>query len=160
MLHRLASGRDIDSVYDLYMEETSNPYLTYDPMDRNAFRSIYAELLKSQTLYVVQADNEVIAVYRLIPKTDRQAHTIYLGGFTIKKELQGKGLGTQILVHIKNTAMQRNKTRIELTVDINNIAAIRSYKKIGFEIEGIVRKSYRLSSTNQYYDEYLMGLIL
>lgn len=160
MFHRLASDRDFDSVYDLYMDEESNRYLTYDPMDKPAFKKIYNDLLKSKSLHVVEAGGEIVGVYRLIPKTDRQAHMIYLGGFTIKKELQGKGLGTQILAQIKNTAIQRNKTRIELTVDINNAAAIRSYKKIGFEIEGIVRKSYRLSSTNQYYDEYLMGLIL
>ena len=36
---------------------------------------------------------------------------------------------------------------------------IALYKKIGFEIEGRIRNSYRLSATEQFYDEYLMGLI-
>ena|ERR1700730_1321321 len=160
MVHRLATEKDIDAVYDLYMVGSSNIYLTYDPMNKVEFETIYAGVLKSNTLYVVEKDNHVIATYRLIPKTDRQAHTIYLGGFSIRQELQGKGLGSQILSDIKTTAFLRGKTRIELTVDIHNSAAIGVYKKMGFIIEGHIRRSYRRSDTNAFYDEYLMGLIM
>jgi RimJ/RimL family protein N-acetyltransferase len=160
MVHRLATEKDIDEVYDLYMAEPSNMYLTYDPMDITAFASIYPGLLDTETLYVVEKENELIATYRIIPKTDRQAHTVYLGGFTIKQGLQGQGFGSQILSHIKKAVAESGKIRIELTVDIDNASAIGLYKKMGFIIEGHIKKSYKRSSTNSYYDEYLMGLIL
>lgn len=160
MIHRLASPEDFDSIYDLYMEESANPYLTYDPMAKLEFTAIYNQLLKTETVFVVEDESEIIATYRLIPKTDRQAHTVYLGGFTIKKEWQGKGYGAKILLHIKAYAIEQGKKRIELTVDINNAGAIALYKKTGFEIEGQIRKSYRRSDTNKYYDEYLMGVLL
>ena len=44
-------------------------------------------------------------------------------------------------------------------MDVSNAGAIALYKKMGFEIEGIVRNSYKLSSTNKFYDEYLMAVL-
>lgn len=158
--HRLASPGDFDAVFDLHMDDTSNRYLTYDPMDRDEFRPVYHDLLKTNTLYVAEKNNQIIASYRLIPKENRQSQTIYLGGFVIKSNLKGKGLGSKILEHIKKEAASGGKKRIELTVDLKNEAAINLYKKLGFEIEGVVRMSYRLKSTNEYFDEYLMGLLL
>ena len=160
MTHRLATLKDIDAIFELYMDKAANPYLTYDEMERDKFVDIYVGLLQSATLFVVELDHEIISTYRLIPKENRQAHTWYLGSFTIKKKLQGRGLGLLVLEHIKQTAMQANKKRIELTVDITNDAAIHLYKKAGFEIEGQVKMSYTRSDTGAYYDEYLMGVIV
>ena len=160
MIHRLASPQDFESIYDLYMEESANPYLTYDPMGKQDFKAIYKKLLKTETVFIVENEGTIIATYRLIPKADRQAHTVYLGGFTIKKGFQGKGFGTKILEHIKAYASEQHKIRIELTVDIINAAAIALYKKAGFIEEGQIRKSYRRSDTNDYYDEYLMAVLL
>ena len=77
---RLASQQDVDAVFDLYMDDVANPSLTYDPMDRESFKSLYIELLPTATLFVVEMAGKVIGTFRLIPKKDRQAHTIYLGG--------------------------------------------------------------------------------
>ena len=160
MIHRLADAKDFDDVYDLYMDDYANAYLTYDPMSKEAFKPIYASVMNTGTLYVVEQNGEVIATYRLISKTDRQQHTVYLGGFTIKDTSRGKGLGAKVLDAIKEQCRENKKIRLELTVDVDNIAAIGLYKKGGFVTEGTVRKSYKLSRTNQFYDEYLMAVIL
>jgi putative acetyltransferase len=160
MKQRLARPDDFEKVYDLYMEEEANPYLTYDSMPKDAFKTIYNSVLSTNTLYVVEVDSEILATYRLIPKTDRQAHTLYLGGFTIHSKFRGKGWGIKILEQIKKTAHGEGKIRIELTVDIHNTSAIGLYEKAGFRVEGTLSKSYKMSSTNQYYDEYLMAVIL
>ena len=160
MKHRLAGPDDFGKVYDLYMEEEANPYLTYDPMPKEAFKKIYDSVLPTDTLYVVYVNDDIIATYRLIPKTDRQAHTLYLGGFTIQREFRGMGWGIKVLEEIKSMAVADRKKRIELTVDVHNTSAIGLYEKAGFRVEGTLAKSYRMSSTNQYYDEYLMAVIL
>ncbi len=160
MIHRLASQQDFESIYDMYMEESANPYLTYDPMNKEDFKKIYTGLLKTETLFVAENEGTIISTYRLIPKTDRQAHTVYLGSFTIKKDFQGKGFGKRILEDVKAYASKQDKVRIELTVDVNNTAAIALYKKTGFDTEGRVRKSYTLAATNEFYDEYLMAVLL
>src|SRR5687767_7931840 len=97
---RQAERRDFDVVYDLYMDQDSNPFLTYDPMGKADFQKIFDSLLPTATLYVAASRNEVIATWRLIPKTDRQQHTVYLGGFSIKSSWKGKGIGTRVLQHI------------------------------------------------------------
>ena len=160
MTHRVASDKDLDEVYNLYMDEYANPYLSYDTMSREEFKPRFESILKTQTLYVVEQDENVVATYRLIPKTDRQQHTVYLGGFTIARDKQGKGIGSKVLSAIKEHCLKNGKIRIELTVDPNNAAAIALYKKMGFVIEGTLKKSFRLSATNQFYDEFLMAVLL
>ena len=156
----LASGKDFEAIYDLYMDKVSNPFLTYDVMERSSFKPIYEELLSTGTLYIVNFDNEIAGSYRLIRKTHRQADTAYIGGFVVKDSFKGKGLGTKILLHIKNESLINGIKRLELTVDLRNESAINLYKKVGFEIEGIVRMSYKIIPSNKYFDEYLMSLIL
>ena len=160
MIHRLALLKDIDAVYELYMDKTANLYLTYDDMESDKFVDIYVGLLQTATLFVAELDQEIVSTYRLIPKENRQAHTWYLGSFTVKNSMQGRGLGLQVLEHIKKQAIHDRKKRIELTVDINNDAAIRLYKKAGFAIEGQIKMSYTRSDTNEYYDEFLMGYVI
>jgi putative acetyltransferase len=159
-LHRSAYLTDMDSIYQMYMEESANPYLTYDWMDIKDFEMIYNKLLSTQTLFLVEESGEVIATYRLIPKEYRQSHTLYLGSFTIRKEDQGKGYAGSILKDINNISQSRGKIRIELTVDINNIGAIRAYSKAGYLEEGRIRKSYTRAGSDQYFDELLMAVIL
>lgn len=156
--YRFAGSRDLDAVYDLYMDRDSNPFLTYDQMTKEAFREIFDGLLPTQTLFVAAAADEVVATFRLVPKTDRQKYTVYLGGFSIKSSWKGKGIGTRVLQHIRQSAAADGKKRIELTVDLHNAAAIRLYEKLGFEKEGYIRKSYFIDGT--FYDELLMALIL
>ena len=157
---RLAVDKDLQPIYDLYMEPDSNPYLTYDIMPLENFIAIYRELLQSQTLFVGEISGEIVASYRLIPKLYRQAHVYYLGSFVVKKGMHGKGIGSRVLQQILEYAKENGKSRIELTVDLHNQAAIHLYKKSCFVIEGTVKNSYKLTSTGKFYDEYLMGCIL
>ena len=160
MHHRLATNKDLDFIYNIYMDEHSNPYLTYDSMEKKDFEKIYAELIATSTLYVVEEKIHTVGTYRLIPKHYRQAHCVYLGSFGIPHVLKGKGYGFKILESIKQNVQQNGQSRIELTVDVNNEAAINLYKKAGFEIEGTIRNSYRLSATSRFYDEYAMAVLL
>ena len=160
LTHKLATTNDIEPVFQLYMDPASNPYLTYDLMDLESFRKIFNEIIPTRTLYVVEREGEIVGTYRLIQKAHRQRHTWYLGGFAINNKLKGQGIGTKVLEDIKKFAPGEGIRRIELTVDINNENAIALYKKVGFEIEGVVRKSYITSISDEFLDEYLMGLIL
>lgn len=160
MQHRLATPSHFDFIYRIYMDESANPNLTYDPMERTAFIPIYNELIASHTLYVVEEEGQPIATYRLIPKANRQAHVVYLGSFGVDLQLKGKGYGYKVLEELKERVFKQGYLRLELTVDLHNEAAIHLYKKAGFDIEGTIRKSYKLNATGAYYDEYLMAVLL
>lgn len=160
MHSRLAQIGDFDFVYEVYMDEEANPYLTFDYMEREAFKKVYSTLLQTNTLFIAEENDERVGTYRLIPKENRQAHCVYLGSFGVKPAAKGKGYGYRILEAIKQSSRQQGFLRLELTVDVNNERAIRTYQKAGLEIEGRIRKSYRLAATGQYYDEYLMAVLL
>lgn len=161
MIHYMfAKPEYLQDVYDLYMEPTANPYLTYDPMEIEQFKKIYEELLLSNTLFVVRSGESIVASYRIIPKTFRQSQTWYLGGFVVHPACKGEGIGYKVLQHIQNKGKEDNIRRIELTVAIENEAAIRLYQKAGYEIEGTIKSSYRLGGSGPYFDEYLMALII
>jgi putative acetyltransferase len=158
--YRQAEITDLDAVFTLYMDDGANQFLTFDPMSLVEFSSVYRSLMKEDTIFVAELDGEVVATYRLIQKTHRQSHILYLGGFTVKNSFTGKGLGFAILDHLKIIAKEKAVSRIELTVDTENNAAINLYRKVGFEIEGKLKNNYRLSSTGKYYDEYIMALLI
>jgi RimJ/RimL family protein N-acetyltransferase len=158
--YRQADLKDLAAVHELYMDPSCNPFLTYDPMDLSSFENIYTELLISKTLFVAELKGEVAGSYRLIPKTYRQASTVYLGGFVIKPSLKGRGFGSAMMQHIKSDVTQKGYKRLELTVDLKNKAAIALYVKSGFEFEGRLRMSYQYNNEGPYYDEYLMAVIL
>jgi len=160
MLHRLATEEDFDFVYDVYMHPDSNPYLTYDPMPENDFKKIFQHLLTTHSLYVALEGANLIGTYRLISKENRQAHCVYFGSFGIASSFKGKGYGFKVLQGIKENVKQNGQSRIELTVDVNNQAAIHLYQKAGFEMEGTIRNSYKLNTTGQFYNEYLMAVLL
>jgi putative acetyltransferase len=151
---------DFDFIYEVYMDENANPFLTFDPMEREVFKTIYTNILQTNTLFIAEDNGLRVATYRLIPKQHRQAHCLYLGSFAVLPSVKGKGYGYCILEAIKINSKKQGFMRLELTVDINNDTAIRVYKKAGFENEGRIRNSYRLAATGQYYDEYLMAVLL
>jgi RimJ/RimL family protein N-acetyltransferase len=158
--HRLANSNDLQAIHELYMEPSSNAFLTYDPMSLELFADLFEKLLQEKNLYVVEAGGEIVATYRLIQKSHRQSHILYLGGFSVKRSMMGKGFGFRILEFIKAKAKTKLFSRIELTVDTENHGAIALYRKVGFEIEGKLKNNYRLASTGRLYDEYVMALLL
>lgn len=76
----------------------------------------------------------------------------------ILPEYQGKGVGTNFFKKLEEWTKQNKITRLELTVMIQNEGAIHLYKKNGFEIEGVKRKSMIVD--NKYVDEYYMARLV
>jgi putative acetyltransferase len=79
-------------------------------------------------------------------------------GMAVRDDWQGKGVGTALMEAALDLADNwLNLTRIELTVYVDNSAAVALYKKFGFEIEGTHR---RLAFRNgEYVDAYSMARI-
>lgn len=84
-------------------------------------------------------------------------HSIYLV-IGILEEYRGVGIGTRLFQELENWAVHSNIVRLELTVVTQNEAGVKLYKKSGFEVEGLKRKSLKIGK--DYYDEYFMEKIL
>jgi L-phenylalanine/L-methionine N-acetyltransferase len=159
-MHRKATPNDLQFIYDLYMHPQVNPYLLYEPMDLEEFKPIFYKLLESEIKYIFTDENgTLIGMFKLFPWTYRASHIAYLGGLAIHPAYAGKGFGLKMMQEIVELARQQGYKRIELSVATENLGAIKLYKKVGFEEEGIMRRYTYLKSEGRFLDELLMSYI-
>ena len=77
-------------------------------------------------------------------------------GMAVRDDWQGKGVGTALMEAALDLANNwLNLTRIELSVYVDNAAAIALYEKFGFEVEGTHRSlAFR---DGEYVDAFSMA---
>lgn len=158
---RTAVKSDFDYFYGLYMHPKVNPFLLYEQMSIDEFRPVFTELQEKGYLYVYQdLEGVPVGMFKLVPQQYRNSHVVYLGGLAIDPLFAGKGFARKMLQDIKERAIQKGFTRIELTVAVINEKAIRLYEQAGFLQEGRLRNFTFLASENRYIDEIIMSYLV
>ena len=71
---------------------------------------------------------------------------------------QGKGIASQIFEHSELWATRNGIHRVELLVIVDNVSAIRLYKKLGYIQEGVRKESSQLNGI--FVDEIYMAKLL
>jgi len=159
-MHRKATQNDLQFIYDLYMHPQVNPYLLYEPMNIEEFKPIFNKLLEDAIKYIFMDKMQTsIGMFKLFPLTYRASHIAYLGGLAIHPHYARKGFGLKMMQEIIDLANQNSYKRIELSVATENLGAIRLYKKVGFEEEGVMKKYAYLKSEGRFLDELHMSYI-
>lgn len=116
---------------------------------------------KPNTMYnlVACVENELVGSlgFFLDSHSPRRRHVAEVG-MGVHDHWQGKGVGTALMqVAIELADDWLNVVRLELTVFIDNEAAIKLYQKFGFKIEGTLEKyAFR---QGDYVDAYSMARI-
>jgi putative acetyltransferase len=72
-------------------------------------------------------------------------------------DFRGQGIGERLMRTTVEAAIKKGMTRIELEVRTGNAAAIKLYKKVGFELEGTRRAAG--FQDGAYYDLHHMSLL-
>lgn len=157
---RAATEQDFEFIYGLYMHPDINPYLLYEPMERDDFKPIFADLLTSKVLFIFGEADARLGMFKLIRLQHRTSHIAYLGGVAISPERAGSGMGAQMFREILTFARDQQIKRVELSVATYNQRAIRLYEKFGFQKEGVLRQYTHLRQENRYIDEQLMACLL
>ena len=100
---------------------------------------------KTDLMLVAEVNGEVVGSCGLHPVGPalRRRHALTLG-ISVLPAAQGKGVGSALMAALCDYADRwLGALRMELTVYTDNAAAIRLYRKFGFEIEGTF-KGYAL----------------
>ena len=146
-------------------EET--PYMMYEPGEREQTvtgldplrRKIAAAYEGDDLLLAAQDDAGELQGFLWAERgvQNRIRHTAYIV-VGIRSAYRHQGIGTKFFEQLDCWAKENGVTRLELTVFCENTPAVRLYRKMGFEIEGIRRNSMKLNGV--YKDEYAMAKIL
>ncbi len=80
-------------------------------------------------------------------------------GIVVAKAFAGRGIGKTLMNELLGWASTNGMTRkINLATREDNAHAIKLYKQLGFEQEGVIRKETFMNE--RYYDTIMMGLFL
>jgi RimJ/RimL family protein N-acetyltransferase len=159
-MRRPATESDFDQVFSIYTDDRVIPFLGYDPMPREEFQAIYAELIGGGNFFVHEMEGRIAGFYKSNRYPGRARHVAYIGSFAVNPQFQGRGLATRMLKEAIASLRAIGIKRVELIVESDNPAAIALYAKSGFEKEGTLRKFYKRAGEDHYVDDYLMALLI
>ena len=155
---RRAKPDDCAAVAEFAAEPTSVYNTLQMPFaDATLWRDRFTAAKPNALILVAEIDDKVIGVASLHPLNDslRQSHVRALG-ITVAQAAQGRGVGNALMQGLLNWADQWAQVkRIELRVNVDNLAAIALYKKFGFVEEGrMVGECFR---AGLYVDVFAMA---
>jgi putative acetyltransferase len=157
---RLARPDDIEQVHRIYMDKRVVPYLGYDPMDLEAFRTVFDGLVAAGGFYVVEREGQVAGFYRITQFEGRARHVALLGTLAVDPKYQGSGLARDMVAGAIEQMRALGVRRVELQAEADNARGLAFYRKLGFEQEGVLRRAYWRSGENADVDEVLMARFL
>ena len=120
---------------------------------------VNSHITHNYPLHIIQTEDDRIIGWCDITPSPRQGfkHRAELG-IGLHADFRGLGLGTKLIQSAIEHAKQIKLIRIELDVRESNSAAIKLYYKVGFSIEGTIKKGIQVNSG--YENILLMALLL
>jgi len=104
---------------------------------------------------VALLDGRIVGSAGILQHKGRRRHVGDVG-VAVHDDFHGRGIGSILMAALTDTADNwLDLKRLELTVYVDNVPAIRLYQKFGFEMEGTRRKD--VFREGQYVDSYAMA---
>lgn len=157
---RKASYSDFDRLFAIYMDETVNRFLNFEIMDKDNFKKIFNELMSDDQLFVFEKNNEIAATCVVIRQKRRANHVASLGTLATCPKFHRQGVGTQFMQALFKKLKNEGIKRIDLCVEADNLIAQKFYKKLGFQLEGVLKKYFKRPNEDHYIDEHMMALLI
>lgn len=142
------------------MDERVNPYLNFEVMDKDSFLSVFQELMNDDQLFVYEDDHCILATCVVIRQKRRVAHAATIGTLATHPDFHGQGIGTRFMKDLLQKLKNEGIQRVDLYVEADNPVAQKFYGKLGFQLEGVLKKYFKRSYEKHYVDEHLMALLL
>jgi RimJ/RimL family protein N-acetyltransferase len=114
------------------------------PLFRETRKFVLENIKNGNPQFVAVADGNVVGWCDVIRSPRDTSKHCGVFGIALVPEFRGKGIGRRLIKAVIKSAWGRQFTRIELTVRKDNANAIRLYKRMGFESEGVRRNAFRI----------------
>jgi [ribosomal protein S18]-alanine N-acetyltransferase len=150
---RTLENADVEAALDLFAAVAAEGrwLATEAPVDRREVRERWRELLESGdgTLLVADDGGATVGLAALVGRTEPEL------GMLVRADRRRQGVGDALVLACIRWAKEHGARRVVLHVFPHNEGAIALYEKHGFVHRGMVRRSYRRKSGEQW-DAYRM----
>lgn len=164
MIIRKIKIDDAEAFWEMQFElDKETNYMMYEPNERTKNLSFINSIIEksldgSDLLLVAENDKDIIGyISAQRGGPNRIKHTAYIV-VGIRKDFQGRGIGSKFFKKLDLWARENNITRLELTVMCTNKVAKHLYEKNGFVVEGVKKNSMVVNG--EYIDEFYMAKLL
>lgn len=106
---------------------------------------------------VAVLDGVVVGWCDVLPTHGQARSHVGTLGIGLVPSARHLGIGARLMQAAIDAAWAAGLTRIELTVRVDNENAKALYERLGFTVEGLLRRSFRVD--DEYIDGYAMALL-
>lgn len=164
IIFRNIERSDTESLWNMMNKlDYETKFMLYEPGERTKnlarLQGAIDNAIDGNDLCFLAVDGNKIIGYitAQIGNVKREKHSAYIV-VGIREKYRNQGIGTEFFKKLNEWAEEKKLVRLELTVLCTNKIALNLYKKNGFEIEGIKRKSMYVDG--EYIDEYYMSKLI
>ncbi len=127
---------DVNEFYEFFtcLSEKTKNFFHPHPFDRETAERLCKEKDKNTVRFIAIMDDKIVG-YGFLWNLNSDFPSL---GICVRDDFQGKGIGKTLMEHLINTAKNKNKKGLILTVYKDNEKALNLYKRYGFEIERII----------------------
>lgn len=150
--------KDFEQVYAIYMSPSVNQYMGFERMSQSEFLPLFNDFLHNSEFIAWDKNGECVAVMRLLKGARRGSHRVRLASLGVHESVQGQGIGKAFLIEIIGQLKVDGFKRIELSVESDNPNALALYKKLGFQVEGVMMQYLKRAADGYYVDDYMMAM--
>ena len=158
---RLGTEKDFAALFAIYMAPTVNPYLSFEIMDEDSFRPIFQQLIQDGTLYIYEnVEGQITATCIVRRSSGRCAHVACLTTLATHPKFQRQGIGSRFMRDLIVELRQgKGIERLELYAELDNPSALEFYRKLGFQVEGCLKKYFKRAGEDHFVDELILALV-
>lgn len=126
-------------VHEMHVKWRPDIFVSVDEVIEN---ERFEKLIENKEIYVIKEDEKTIG-YATISIKEKTIHGMHyrkildIDAICIDQNYRGKGAGTSLLNYIIDFGKRENCTDLYLTVNEENIEAIKLYEKLGMKVKNI-----------------------
>lgn len=158
---KIPTLKDYEAINNLAIQ-VHELHVTWRPDLFNSVKNVITkeeleEMIENKEIYVSIIDNKIVGyiIFGIVEKKNQNPKFRYrkqlnIDAMCVDKEYRGRGIGTELLNYAKNIAIENNCTDMYLTVNEENINAIKTYERFGMKVKNI---AYSMQVNNIEYNQ-------
>ncbi len=126
-------------VHELHVNWRPDLFLSVDEVISKEY---FEEMIQTRQIFVAKKQDEIVGyiTFNIKEKSNpsmRYRRQLQIEAICVDEKNRGKGIGTELLKHIKEFGKENNCTDLYLTVNKENENAIKAYEEFGFKVKSI-----------------------